>query len=78
MLSSFWIIFTDRDKKRIRSFFFKYAKYSFGLPSWTRNYRILTKYDLCDPLMIEMRRNHRFTSSFDHKDSLFQAISQRL
>ena len=36
-LSPFWRIFPDCDKRKLRSVFFKYAKFLLRLPLWSRN-----------------------------------------
>lgn len=49
-LSPFWKLLSARNKKDIRSVFFKYARYLLQVPPFVRNRHIVAKYGIVEPL----------------------------
>ena len=48
-LSPFWRIFPEPEKRKLRSTFFKYAKFLLRLPPWTRNSHLVKNFKIADP-----------------------------
>ena len=59
----FWKIFTQTDKNKIRSTFFRFAKYLLRLPPWTRNTKIIRIYNITDPLKAAEKQIVKFNNN---------------
>ena len=76
-ISPFWKMLTNSDKSKIRSVFFRFAKYLLRFPSWTRNSYLIRKFSIADPIIaVEkqiraynsrlMKLNHPWSSVLTH------------
>ena len=48
-VTPFWKLLANREKSKIRSLFFRFAKYLLKLPPWTKNSFLIRRYNLADP-----------------------------
>ena len=59
-LSPFWRTFPQTTKHKLRSIFFKYAKYLLRFPPWTRNTYLIRKYKVADPRLTIEKQIQQF------------------
>lgn len=63
-ISPFWSCFTQTEKKKLRTIYFKYAKYLLGLPPWSKNRYLISRFGLIDPALAVPARVASFHKKF--------------
>lgn len=73
-LSPFWAILSDKNKRTVRSCYYRFCKYLLRVPLWKRNTVISNRYNIPDPYSVVQKRLDKFFSSLN-RNELSDALS---